>query len=85
MQQDCNAVCECYGTCGGGEVCTCDACMAFSDDAKSDTEFVSIASSASSSGASAAIIADLSSGNRRRRRLQQSSAELQSNLTQVTG
>jgi hypothetical protein len=89
MQNDCAAVCECYGTCGDGETCVCDACARFSDDAAADSEFVSIASSASSSGASAAVIAELSAGGvrRRARRLLQANgtADMQQNLTTVGG
>lgn len=85
MQEDCGAVCECFGTCGAGELCVCDACRSFSEDAKADAEFVSISSAASSSGASAAVIADISGGARRRRSLLQSNgSELQANLTLVS-
>jgi hypothetical protein len=40
---DCNALCECYGSCGAGQICTCDACEALNTQPASlNAQFVDI-------------------------------------------
>lgn len=51
MQQDCNTLCECWGSCGADSYCTCRACEALAPDAASDTQFFTIQNAAATSGA----------------------------------
>ncbi len=66
MQLDCNALCECWDTCGDDQYCTCDACQALHPDAASDTQFFTIKGAAASAGAAAADIAGTPVGASRR-------------------
>lgn len=51
MHQDCNTLCECWGSCGTDSYCTCRACEALAPDAASDTQFLTIQNAAATSGA----------------------------------
>lgn len=88
MQLDCNALCECWDTCGDTQYCVCQACQGLHPDAASDTQFFTIKDAAASAGAAQAdIIATTTAASSRRRLLQSSAdnitAELQAVLQKV--
>jgi hypothetical protein len=82
---DCNAICECWGTCGGTEYCECDACVALNVNAAADTQFVDIRTIVTDQAAASASIADvtLAAGHRRRRSLLTTNEELATQLSSV--
>jgi hypothetical protein len=84
VQQDCNALCECWGACDAGtQYCACAACQALHPDAASDEQFFTIQSAAATSGAaSATIIAGLAGAAAGRRRLAQA-ADVSTQLADV--
>lgn len=55
-QLDCNALCECWGSCGADSYCTCSACEALAPDAASDSQFFTIQNAAATSGAASASV-----------------------------
>lgn len=85
MQLDCNTLCECWGSCGANQLCTCASCQALAPDAASDSQFFTIKNAAASSGAaSASIIAALGGGGATSgRKLQQTAADVTSQLAGV--
>lgn len=70
MQLDCNALCECWDSCGSSQYCLCSACKDLHPDAAADTQFFTIKDAAASSGAASADIAATTSGTAGRRLLQ---------------
>ncbi|WIA39913.1 hypothetical protein OEZ86_013355 [Tetradesmus obliquus] len=70
MQLDCNALCECWDSCGSSQYCLCSACKDLHPDAAADTQFFTIKDAAASSGAASANIAATTSGTAGRRLLQ---------------
>eukprot|EP00883_Tetradesmus_obliquus_P001212 jgi/Sobl393_1/11292/SZX78320.1 len=70
MQLDCNALCECWDSCGSRQYCLCSACKDLHPDAAADTQFFTIKDAAASSGAASADIAATTSRTAGRRLLQ---------------
>uniref|UniRef100_A0A7S0YB92 Polycystin cation channel PKD1/PKD2 domain-containing protein n=1 Tax=Polytomella parva TaxID=51329 RepID=A0A7S0YB92_9CHLO len=64
---DCNAVCECYGTCDSNtEYCECSTCDNMDSNAAADSQFQSIVSVVQDQASAAAAIASVSSLSGRR-------------------
>ncbi|MEW5311378.1 MAG: hypothetical protein WDW38_003099 [Sanguina aurantia] len=85
---DCDAICECFGTCGSStpfQTCECDACMNLNANAAGDVEFLDIRSAVSASASGSASIAGLTTSGRRRLQDTNITAQLSTVLTTVGG
>ncbi|GFR50551.1 hypothetical protein Agub_g12825 [Astrephomene gubernaculifera] len=85
---DCNAICDCYGTCQATEYCECDACVQLNANAAADSQFIDIRSNVKDQAAASVMIASLgldSTTSRRasRRRLMTTNEELATQLNTV--
>jgi hypothetical protein len=67
VQQDCDALCECWASCGSDSFCSCPACTTLHPDAASDSQFFTIQAAAATSGAASASIIAATTGASGRR------------------